>query len=324
MQRITIVFICFLFISSLNAQFKTNGKGKIEKYLGVEQTNIIIPDKIGEESIVEIGFLAFASKEITKVSFPNSVKFIESLAFFNNKIDTLVLPPNLKVIEDLAFANNNLKTLTIPPSVTKIGSGAFNNNAIIEVNGKSSNGLIFARNMDGTENRNIIVSYGGNSKVIDFIPVYVKHIGEFAFHKLKIISVNLPDSLISIGESAFSFNYLSTIIFPNKLQNIESRAFMHNSIERLIISNSILKIDIGAFNSNYIDSVIIEKHSRLKYLGAYAFSENKNLKSIMLPYDRSIQEFGWHDEHSNIVPLQPFVIYDFKKGYSTNFDHVDL
>ena len=78
----------------------------------------------------------------------------------------IVIPDNfdgisVSSISMYAFSDNALTSVTIPNSVTEIGGGAFNRNKITKVNDLPSNGFIYGRNDDGTDDMSTIVSYGG-------------------------------------------------------------------------------------------------------------------------------------------------------------------
>jgi len=94
------LFIC-LFVTGLIfgqnvSDFKTNGKGMITEYTGKE-TVIVIPSKIGNETITAIGDSAFRSKNLTGVTIPNSVKFIGVTAFCSNKLTSISIGANVEL-----------------------------------------------------------------------------------------------------------------------------------------------------------------------------------------------------------------------------------
>ncbi|PNQ53547.1 hypothetical protein C1141_20695, partial [Vibrio agarivorans] len=161
----------------------------------------------------------------------------------------------VKEIGDWAFARNNLTSVTIPDSVTTIGKGAFNGNALSAINNAPSDGFIFARNEDGTENKKVVISYGGATKEVT-IPDSVTSIGEDAFAWNKLTSVTLPDSVTTIGEGAFSSNKLTNVTLPDSVTTVGEWAFGNNDLTSVTLPDSVTTIGEGTFD----DSVKIKRN----------------------------------------------------------------
>jgi TolB-like protein len=66
----------------------------ITSYQGTDK-NVIIPAKINRWPVTYIGVNAFASKQLTSVTIPNSVTSIGDRAFLNNQLTSVTLPANL-------------------------------------------------------------------------------------------------------------------------------------------------------------------------------------------------------------------------------------
>ncbi|MBW6492695.1 MAG: leucine-rich repeat domain-containing protein [Lentimicrobium sp.] len=103
----------------------------------------------------------------------------------------LTLPNTFEEIGAWAFFYNSITELNIPSSVTKIGEAAFNKNAITTINGQNTSGIIYARNDNGTNDSTKIISYGGASNIVDFIPSSVTIIDSWAF-------VNIPAQTVPL------------------------------------------------------------------------------------------------------------------------------
>ncbi|MDW1813263.1 leucine-rich repeat domain-containing protein, partial [Vibrio sp. Vb2362] len=146
-------------------QYAKNRDGSDDKSILIgyngNDTDVVIPDSV---ELINGG--TFYDKQLTSVVIPKSVTIIGRQAFEKNKLTNVVIPDSVTSIGERAFAKNNLTSVTIPDSVTFIGERAFNKNAISIVNNVPSDGIIFARNDDGTENKKIIISYGGARKEI--------------------------------------------------------------------------------------------------------------------------------------------------------------
>lgn len=139
--------------SSEGLEFKSNGDGTCT-WIGLgtcTDTEIIVPEKNGEETVVAVGEEVLKRKEgITKVTLPNTVKELEEDALAYNEslleidfgkglevigknavghcenLSVINLPNSLKEIKNLAFSNDSsLTEVIIPDGVETIGDNAF-------------------------------------------------------------------------------------------------------------------------------------------------------------------------------------------------------
>jgi hypothetical protein len=91
------------------------------------------PATLGGYPVTTIGTNAFAGKNITSVTLPNSVTTVESGAFGSNLLTSLTLSSELVNIGDYAFYDNRLTSVSIPSLVTNLGAGAFAANLLNSV-----------------------------------------------------------------------------------------------------------------------------------------------------------------------------------------------
>jgi len=101
-RKTTLAIAVFIALSaSAYAQnasdFTTDGKGTITGYNGKEK-NIVIPSKIGSETITTVGVNAFYEKGLTSVTIPNSIKVIDDYAFRYNSLTSITIGANIELV----------------------------------------------------------------------------------------------------------------------------------------------------------------------------------------------------------------------------------
>ena len=173
-------------------------------------TSVTIPN-----SVTSIGGYAFQNNNLTSVTIPNSVTTIEYGVFSNNKLTSVTIPDSVKRIGEGAFEHNLIENLVLPSSITSIGAAAFNDNEL-----PNSQALIYKRNTDGSEDKAIIVSYGGKNKNV-IIPNAVTSIERYAFRNNKLTNVTIPNSVTTIESYAFSNNNLKQVTIQGKSSSSE-------------------------------------------------------------------------------------------------------
>lgn len=103
----------------------------IMNYTGPEdEGNVVIPSRIGEKQVVEIGVQGFlACQDLTSVDIPDGVVKIGRQAFENCvNLASITIPDSVTEIGLSAFAYcDSLTSVTIPCGVTEIGGDAFYN-----------------------------------------------------------------------------------------------------------------------------------------------------------------------------------------------------
>jgi hypothetical protein len=249
-------------------------------------TSVNIP-----ESITCIEKQAFTHNNLTSIEIPALVDTIGMAAFYNNKITNLDLPEGLKSIERSAFAHNELATITIPTSVVNIEGAVFNWNMITHINNEQANGLIYARNSDGSEDLTRLVSYGGANHNLDFIPEGVTTIVDFALNETKLTSIVLPESITEIGDYAIGYNDISSLVIHDNVTKMGDHAFSNNSLTSFVCPKNLRSMGDYAFWYNDLTSVQLS--SKLSSIGKKAF-EGNNLTAITLPAWPSV-DITWLD-----------------------------
>ena len=126
----------------------------------------------------------------------------------------------------------------------------------------------------------------------------VTAIGNYAFEdKKKLITVVLPNNLLTIGDRAFANDFFTVestmyeikINIPNKVTHIGKEAFKYRGLSSLILPNSVVSIGEGAFSFNSLKSVVIP--NSITVIPKNAFQANVGeLTSISIP--NSVQVIG--------------------------------
>ena len=324
MRDIVFSFLCLCFLLSLQQpvfgqntddfEFRRSISGiTITGYTGSDKAPVI-PEKINGAPVIKIGYQAFASRQLTGVSIPNSVKEIDTAAFYNNRLTHITLPDSLSSVGEVAFSYNRLTGVQIPRSVKTIGAEAFSENRIIAVSlpdnvdirlnsfylslydkymrsGKKSSEfsitlVVSDRYEIAVLDHSVveILGYHGNEKElviparINGMPVIA--IGNRVFSHNHLTDVVIPNSVLIIGDDAFIHNKLTNVVIPNSVRIIGNGAFIDNEISNLILPDFIISIGNAAFTSNNISELVLPK--TLVNIGFAAFSSNQ-LKKVTLP-----------------------------------------
>jgi hypothetical protein len=279
-RKITFLGVLIMLMASLacaqqydsETDFKVetidNGKSvMITKYLGSKQV-VRIPPQINKLLVTSIGREAFAEKQLTSVTIPNSVTSIGDWAFAINQLTSVIIPNSVTSIKDGAFQENRLTDVTIPNSVTSIGFSAFLENQLTSV--------IIPNSVTSIEGQ----VFSDNKLVSVIIPNSVTSIGRYAFFGNQLTSVTIPSSVTSIEDGAFRNNKLISVTIPSSITSIEDGVFAENQLTSVTIPNSVTSIVSTAFHENQLTSVIIP--SSVTSIGNWAFSNNK-LTSVTIP-----------------------------------------
>ncbi|MDD3868674.1 MAG: leucine-rich repeat domain-containing protein [Candidatus Absconditabacteria bacterium] len=206
---------------------------------------VVIPESIGENPVTSIGSYAFASKQLTAVTIPDSVTSIGQYAFESNQLTSITIPNSVTSIGNDAFAGNELTSLILGIGVTNIGQYVFLANELTSLT----------------------------------IPDSVTSIGRYAFASNRLISITIPNSVTSIGDGAFQGNRLTSITLGSGVTNIGNNAFYNNQLTSITLGTGVTSIGHKAFGSNQLISVTLP--NSVTSIGTYAFSSNQ-LTSVTL------------------------------------------
>lgn len=236
--------------------------------------DIVIPETIVYDGIkytvTSIGGGAFSQRNITSITFPNSITSIGPSAFsYCNVLDSVVIPERVTIIPNMAFASSeSLRHVILPEGVTLIDNSAFNS------------------------------CYGLDSLII---PNTVETIEDWAFAGCKNLSyVKMPQQLKKVGQGAFGNCQSMAYVDIPDLSSWAMVDFYNNSanplnfakklivngeeITDLVIPDDVTSIGNCTFyNCVNLTSITIGEH--VASIGASAFRGCSNVTSIVIGED---------------------------------------
>ena len=225
-------------------------------------------------SIISIGDVAFRSCPITSITIPNSVKTMVGSPFLNcNKLETI----NINASSWSSWGDNRKEIQSVlytsaiyPNDWRRVLESNIQNQ---KRNQKSDFKVWF------TDINNLTLVNIGNE---------VKLIPDFAFTLCNtLISISIPNSVMSIGEASFAGCNLTSVTIPNSVTTIKECAFDG--------CNNLETVNFNAINCKVMGSEKFPVFSDCKKLSelnignevqiipAYAFMGLKGLKSITIP-----------------------------------------
>ena len=270
--------------------------------------NFVVPSPIVvnlPKYITYIGKYAFSHNKgnayiskVVEINFDQSslIETISTYAFSSlDNITSITIPQSVKYIEDYAFYYcKKLKTLQLSNNIESLGNYSFGSDASLE-----------SIQFDGTFTSipNNCFYYCKSIEEIS-IPDTVTSIGSGAFDNcinLNTVNIGFDSSLNSIGEYAFrDCSSLENINLPNGLTSIQSGAF----------SNTALKsIHIPASCTDLANSTITGSSSSDYYQGSSSFGpmrifENCPLENITVDENNEVWRDGRDGGGSNCIILR--------------------
>ena len=201
----------------------------------------------------------------------------------------IILPNGIKRIEDSAFAYVvNLEDVNIPSELQYIGPSAFE-----QCENLKTDPLVFPEGFEKLDGAVFANCTNLTGKVV--LPSTIKEIGEAAFWRAKISSINFPEGLEKIGDAAFYGCRLEEVHIPNSCQDLGIFAFQLNKeLKEMHLPDGIERIP-----NNFADCCINLSHvnipSSVKSIGKEAFQSCWCLNDVELPLGlESIDKDAFH------------------------------
>ena len=254
----------------------------IKGYTG-EATDIVIPDRIGDEYVTSINSKVFHDSSIKSVTLPEHLEEIGSAIFAGcSNLQSVTVDENNPTYDSRDNCNAIIRTedntlvvgcahSTIPDTVTAIGRSAFEDCA------------------DLTK--------------ID-IPSSVTTIGEDAFNGCTgLTEIVIPDSVTSIGYRAFkNCSGLKSVSISHSVTTLNGGVFANcTGLTEITIPDSVTSIngsDMDMFGEKggpfegCTGLTEITIPDSVTSIGDYTFKDCTGLKSVLIP--DSVTEIGWH------------------------------
>lgn len=193
---------------------------------------LVIPDAINGKPVVAIADYAFAKKEISTVTIPDSVTSIGNGAFAENRLTEVTIGDNVTSLGRGAFSDNRISKVVIGKGLTELSRGCFQVNFLSAVE----------------------------------IPDNITAIGDYAFYNNRLSSITIPQSVTSIGEGAFANNYLKTLAITGGVKKILDGAFYNNELASITVPSGIEEIGKRVFNNKPKSSAL---KSRVNYMDTH-------------------------------------------------------
>ena len=254
-----------------------------------------------DDGVTTIGEMAFFDYDgLTSVTIPNSVTSIGSEAFYDcDGLTTVTIGDGVTSIGSKAFCDcSGLKSVTIGKSVTAIGERAFSCDSLTSVTIPESVQTIGDEAFYGcwsltefkgkfaVDNCCLIVNdtlkaFAPTCDVAEYtIPDGVTAIGLGTFQNSKgLISVTIPNSVITIGDEAFSGSDVKTVKIGDGVTTIGNNVFLYADLTSVTIGKSVQTIGNNAFfGCTGLTEITIP--NSVTSIGSEAFSGCMNLEKF--------------------------------------------
>lgn len=238
--------------------------------------NILVP-----ETLISIDYNAFRGCDNLKYNEKDGILYLGNgdnpyVALISAKgaAGKLVISPKTTVIAAQAFKETEITSITLPDNFKNIGKEAFSYcYDLTEIN--IPNGVTLIGES---------AFYCCISLLSIDIPGSVTKIERFAFQSCSgMTSLTIHEGVAEIGENAFSRTHITSIEIPKSVKSLGYGAFCECSLlESVIIKNSELVMDNGVFEScTSLKSVTLP--TGLTSLGDGTFTYCVKLESITIP-----------------------------------------
>ena len=217
---------------------------------------LIIPQRISNYRVTEIGFEAFSGSSLKEVVLPSTLTKIDEYAFYGTRITDLYIPDSVTKLGLRAFSNRTYDNNS-PSTLTKVSLPAQINSADKAFQGQwNLKEVVFRGNWKTIPDG--MFSETGLEKLV--IPEGVTEIGSEAFLGSSLKEVVLPSTLTKIGDRAFSGTKLTSVTLPKNVTDIGRRAFGDiDSLTSVVIPKNLIKGSEAFAGSKNLSTINFEE-----------------------------------------------------------------
>lgn len=306
----------YLCQTNIDDVLKIKGNRVIKYYKRSKAEKVIIPN--GITSIAPKAF--WGCEHIKEIYIPDSVTDLGQETFaFCDSLEKIRLSKNIEEIRAGTFYYcKKLKELFIPEQVSSISGSAFYNCESLRKIKVDDNNQNY-RSMD-----NCLISNAGTLLFsgTDILPedASIKHIYGEAFPTLDVVSMKIPEGVISIEGCWLAHPFanckrLETIILPKSLECIGFGAFSGCvSLKEIVLPENVSKIDIESFSHcDSLRCIDVAKGNKKLYSknNCVINRETKEIvvaiKTSIIPNDGSVEGIEYH-AFERIIRTEPLVI----------------
>ncbi len=271
----------------------------------LDAEEVVIPDVItikGKSyAVTKIENGAFSSnKKIKKISFGKSVKNVSASAFLNcpslEEINVSADSPYFKSDNGILYGSAYKSLIKYPDAIASTTYTV--RDETTEINDYA---FYSADNLTDVTLPSNLFKMGAfvfaNCPVLTNIKmgVNVLEIGDYAFYKSTLRTINLSPTITSIGKGAFAFTEVSKISIPSNVETIQTATFYScENLGEVSFGNGTKYINDYAFANTNLSSATLS--NSILELGNYAFAECANLKTISLSQQlKTIGDYAFYN-----------------------------
>ena len=216
------------------------------------------------EGLTELGTHTFENSGLTRIVIPESLTYLPERCFMRcEKLTEVVMHDGITELGDWCFSSTDaLEAIDLPKGLTEIPWGCF-----------SGSGLKRVSIPDGVTTLRVNAFFGCASLEEVEIPDSVTMIYDHAFARTKSLkTIELPAGLTATSYGMFSGSGLESITLPDGMIGLSRDTFL---------------------DCKYLTTVVMP--DSMEIFGEYCFARCTSLKSLELPKNTRVVEYGAFD-----------------------------